>query len=330
MQHSNGKRDSTMKQWQGISEFVAVAEHKSFTGAAGWLGMSVAQVSRNVSELERRLQVRLFFRSTRQVRLSEEGRVYLQHCQHLVQGLDDANRAMGNLQQSPQGRLRITAAVYYGETIIAPLLNDFLVAHEEIELELELTNNRLDLIEGRFDLALRLGHLDDSSMVAKRLGRRRHYVVGSPQYLARYGVPKSPECLHNHQLLSGTLEYWRLSSHPRVGKSDSMEGGDQQPSTGIKSTSSARMVGPRAHTQIKPHSRLRCNSGVALLDAVKKGHGLAQLPDYYVLQDIQAGRLRAVLTEYHPDDDGIWALYPQNRHLSPKVRAVVEYLGNRL
>ena len=296
-----------MKQWQGISEFVAVAEHKSFTAAAGWLGMSVAQVSRNVSELERRLQVRLFFRSTRQVRLSEEGQVYLQHCQHLVQGLEDANRAMGNLQQSPQGRLRVTAPVYYGETVIAPLFNDFLLAHEEIELELELTNKRLDLIEGRFDLAIRLGHLDDSSMVAKPLGQRRHYIVGSPQYLARCGVPKSPACLQSHQLLAGTLEYWRLSSQPRTSKSDR-----------------------HAHTQVKPQSRLRCNSGVALLDAVKKGQGLAQLPDYYVLQDIQAGHLRAVLTEYHPDDDGIWALYPQNRHLSPKVRAAVEYLGNHL
>ena len=299
-----------MKQWQGISEFVAVAEYKSFTAAADSLGMSVAQVSRNVSELERRLQVRLFYRSTRQVRLSEEGQVYLQHCQHLVQGLDDANRAMGNLQQSPQGRLRITAPVYYGETIIAPLLNDFLLAHDNIELELELTNKRLDLIEGRFDLAIRLGHLDDSSMVAKRLGRRRHYIVASPEYLARHGVPKTPDCLQQHQLLSGTLEYWRLTTHPRKSKANATK--------------------PHTHMQIKPHSRWRCNSGVALLDAVRKGHGLAQLPDYYVVSDLQAGRLRAVLTEYHPEDDGIWALYPQNRHLSPKVRAVVDYVSNCL
>lgn len=299
-----------MKQWQGISEFVAVAEHKSFTAAADWLGMSVAQVSRNVSELEHRLQVRLFYRSTRQVRLSEEGQVYLQHCQHLVQGLDDANRAMGNLQQSPQGKLRMTAPVYFGETIIAPLLNDFLLDHEEVELELELTNKRLDLIEGRFDLAIRLGHLEDSSMVAKRLGQRRHYVVASPEYLSRCGVPKTPDCLQQHHLLSGTLEYWRLSAQPRTGKGTSPMKGKTRP-----------------HVQIKPHTRWRCNSGVALLDAVKKGHGLAQLPDYYVQRAIQAGQLRAVLTEYHPDDDGIWALYPQNRHLSPKVHAVVDYLG---
>lgn len=296
-----------MKQWQGISEFVAVAEYKSFTAAADWLGMSVAQVSRNVSELERRLQVRLFYRSTRQVRLTEEGQLYLQHCQHLVQGLDDANRAMGNLQQSPQGRLRMTAPVYYGETIIAPLLNDFLLQHPDIELDLELTNKRVDLIEGRFDLAIRLGHLDDSSMVARRLGRRRHYIVGSAGYFARQGKPATPQCLEKHRLLAGTADNWRLTA----------------PTQSPRGASTG-------HILLKPQSRWRCNSGVALLDAARKGLGLAQLPDYYVADDIAQGRLVAVLHDYSATDDGIWALYPQNRHLSPKVRVVVDFLATGL
>lgn len=289
-----------MKQWQGISEFVAVAEHQSFTKAAEWLGMSVAQVSRNVSELERRLKIRLFYRSTRQVRLSEEGQLYLQHCQHLVQGLDDANRALGNLQQVPQGQLRITAPVYYGETIIAPLLNDFLLTHPEVTLDLVLTNARLDLIEGRFDLAIRLGQLESSQMVARKLGNRRHFVVASPAYLERYDTPQSLDDLKLHQKLAGTLEQWRF----RIDNSKDIT--------------------------VKPSSQWRCNSGVALLDAVRKGMGLAQLPDYYVQQDIDEGRLVPVLDQYRPSDDGIWALYPQNRHLSPKVRALVEYLTHHL
>lgn len=296
-----------MKQWQGISEFVAVAEYTSFTAAAEWLGMSVAQVSRNVSELERRLQVRLFYRSTRQVRLTEEGQLYLQHCQHLVQGLDDANRAMGNLQQSPQGRLRMTAPVYYGERIVAPLLNDFLLEHSNIELDLELTNKRVDLIEGRFDLAIRLGHLDDSSMVARRLGQRHHYIVASASYLAQYGTPKTPACLQQHRLLCGTADHWRLSAP------------QSPPRSAVRET-----------LLIKPHSHWRCNSGVALLDAARKGLGLAQLPDYYVADDMAQGRLLPVLSEYSAADDGIWALYPQNRHLSPKVRVVVEFLASKL
>ncbi|MCC5880582.1 MAG: LysR family transcriptional regulator [Idiomarina sp.] len=296
-----------MKQWQGISEFVAVAEYTSFTAAAEWLGMSVAQVSRNVSELERRLQVRLFYRSTRQVRLTEEGQLYLQHCQHLVQGLDDANRAMGNLQQSPQGRLRMTAPVFYGETMVAPLLNDFLSQHPDIELDLELTNKRVDLIEGRFDLAIRLGHLDDSSMVARRLGYRHHYIVGSAGYFARHGRPVSPACLQDHKLLSGTADNWRLTAPQRTPRATATEA-----------------------ISIKPQSRWRCNSGVALLDAARKGLGLAQLPDYYVADDLAQGRLMSVLSDYSATDDGIWALYPQNRHLSPKVRLVVDFLATKL
>lgn len=294
-----------MRQWQGISEFVAVAEHRSFTKAAQWLGLSVAQVSRNVSELERRLQVRLFYRSTRHVRLSEEGEVYLQHCQHLVQGLDDANRALSNLQQSPQGRLRMTAPVFYGETIVVPALNRFLLSHPDIELDLTLTNRRLDLIEGRFDLAIRLGQLNDSSLLAKPLGRRRHYVVASPAYLTQHGTPSDPEALTAHRLLAGTMEHWRL----------------RDPTATTQE---------RRELHVKPDSFWRCNSGVALLDAVRQGLGIAQLPDYYVQRDLDAGALVVVLDEYRPADDGVWALYPQNRHLSPKVRAVIDYLAQRL
>ena len=281
-----------MKQWQGISEFVAVAEHRSFTKAAQWLGLSVAQVSRNVSELERRLNVRLFYRSTRQVRLSEEGQVYLQHCQHLVEGLEDANRALSNLQQIPQGRLRMTAPVYYGEAMVVPALNQFLHHHTGIELDLELTNRRLDLIEGRFDLAIRLGTLGDSSMLARRLGRRQHYIVASREYIKRHGAPQHPDGLADHQLLAGTMDYWRL----RDSQARSHE---------------------RREILVKPGTFWRCNSGVALLDAVREGLGLAQLPDYYVKDDIESGRLVTLLQDYRPAADGIWALYPQNRHLSP-------------
>ena len=294
-----------MKQWQGISEFVAVAEHRSFTKAAQWLGLSVAQVSRNVSELERRLNVRLFYRSTRQVRLSDEGQVYLQHCQHLVEGLEDANRALSNLQQIPQGRLRMTAPVYYGEARVVPALNRFLQHHAGIELDLELTNRRLDLIEGRFDLAIRLGNLGDSSMLARRLGRRQHYIVASPEYIERHGAPQQPDALAAHHLLAGTMEYWRLRNN-RAGANESRE------------------------IFVKPGSFWRCNSGVALLDAVRQGLGLAQLPDYYVKADIESGRLVTLLQDYRPAADGIWALYPQNRHLSPKVRAVIDYLAGQL
>ncbi|MGX5914720.1 LysR family transcriptional regulator [Aliidiomarina sp. Khilg15.8] len=288
-----------MRDWQGISEFVAVAEQGSFTRAAAQLNMSIAQVSRNVSELEQRLTVKLLYRSTRRVNLTEEGRLYLQHCRLLVQGLDEANRTMGDLKANPQGLLKITAPVYFGEQRIAPLLNDFLLTHADIEVDLLLSNSRLDLIQGSFDLAIRLGNLEDSSLIAKRLGARTHYIVGAPAYFARHGVPQTPDALSEHSLLAGTLDHWRLQ----------VEG--------------------KQHS-VRPGGRVRCNSGLALLDAASKGLGLAQLPGYYVQEKLERGDLCSVLDAYRPADDGIWALYPQNRHLSAKVRAVVDFLQRKL
>lgn len=288
-----------MKEWQGISEFVAVSEHGNFTRAAEQLNMSVAQVSRSVAELEKRLQIKLLYRSTRNVSLTEEGSLYLQHCRHLVQGLEEANRAMGNLQASPRGSLKVTAPVYFGETRIAPLLNNFIARYDEVELDLILSNRQEDLIGGRFDLAIRLGKLTDSSLIARRLGYRTHHIVASPAYINRHGEPLHPNDLTQHCLLAGTLEHWRVQEHGKT-------------------------------ALIRPNRRLRCNSGLALLDAAQKGLGLAQLPDYYVSDALQAGTLRSVLKNFQEADDGIWALYPQNRHLSPKIRQLVDYLYQQL
>lgn len=288
-----------MRDWQGISEFVAVAEQGSFTRAAAQLNMSIAQVSRNVSELEQRLTVKLLYRSTRRVNLTEEGRLYLQHCRLLVQGLDEANRTMSDLKANPQGLLKITAPVYFGEQRVAPRLNEFLRSHADIEVDLQLSNSRLDLIQGSFDLAIRLGNLEDSSLIAKRLGARTHYIVGAPAYFADHGVPQTPSALSDHSLLAGTLDHWRM-----------------------------QVQGKRY--AVRPNGRMRCNSGLALLDAACKGLGLAQLPDYYVQGKLASGELRSVLDAYRPPDDGIWALYPQNRHLSAKVRAVVDFLQRKL
>lgn len=284
-----------MRDWHGITEFVAVAEQGSFTAAAQALGLSIAQVSRAVGDLERRRTVKLFYRSTRRVSLTEEGQLYLQHCRHLVQGLEDANRALGNLQARPQGLLRITAPVYFGETRLAPLLNELLLRYPELQLELELSNQKVDLIQGRYDLAVRLGQLEDSSLIAQRLGQRSHYIVAAPSYLAQRGTPITPDDLANHERLAGTLDHWRLQ------------------------------VAGKTHL-VKPGRRLHCNSGLALLNAAEQGLGLAQLPGYYVDQALQEGRLKALLQDYRPQDDGIWALYPQNRHLSPKVQAMVKHL----
>lgn len=288
-----------MKHWVGISEFVAVAEHHSFTKAARQLGMSVAQVSRNIAELEATLAIKLLYRSTRSVSLTEEGLLYLQHCRHLVASLEEANRTLANLKATPRGLIKLTAPVYYGETRIAPLLHDFMLQYPDTELDLQLSNSKLDLVQGGFDLAIRLGTLESSNLIARKLASRTQYVVASPAYLAQYGTPANLSELAEHQCLTGTVAHWRFMQQGKV-------------------------------VQFKPRGRIACNSGVALLDAAKRGLGLVQLPDYYVEPALKSGLLTSILDDIRQPDDGVWALYPQNRHLSAKVRVLVDYLADNL
>ncbi len=168
-----------MANWEGVSEFVAVAETNSFTGAANKLKTSVAQISRRVSALEERLAVKLLHRTTRKVSLTEAGQLYYQQCKHLVEGLELAELAVTQMQAEPKGLLKVTAPVTYGEMNLAPLLHQFIEKYPQVNLDLNLTNQKLDLIEQGVDVAIRLGRLQDSSLIAKRLSSRQLYVCAS-------------------------------------------------------------------------------------------------------------------------------------------------------
>jgi len=288
-----------MQRWEGVNEFVAVAETESFTRAAKRLGVSTAHVSRQISALEDRLSTRLFYRTTRRVSTTEAGQIYYQHCRQILDALEQAERSMTNMQLVPQGRLRLTAPVTYGEKSIAPLVNDFVLRYPELDVEMKLTNQQLDLVAEGYDLAVRLGKLDDSSLMARRLASRTLYVCASPAYLAVHGTPHSLSELEHHNCLQGNLGYWRFqdAGHPR---------------------------------NVRIRGNVRCDSGRALLDAALKGVGIVQLPDYYVRPALEAGTLIPLLTHYQEDDDGIWAVYPHNRHLSPKVRMLLDYFVDSL
>ncbi|OIN04494.1 LysR substrate-binding domain-containing protein [Oceanisphaera psychrotolerans] len=285
--------------WEGVSEFVAVAEVESFTVAAKRLGISTAQVSRQVSALEARLSTKLFYRTTRKVSVTEAGQIYYQHCRQVLDGLEEAERTITNLQLAPRGKLRLTAPVTYGEKTIAPLVNDFVLRYPELEVQMKLTNQKLDLVAEGYDLAVRLGKLEDSSMMARRLSSRTPYVCASPQYLAIYGVPHTLSELDQHNCLQGNLDYWRFQEQGK----------------------------PR---NVRVKGNIRCDSGWALLDAALKGIGIVQLPDYYVQPALASGELISLLEHYQEPDDGIWAIYPHNRHLSPKVRMLLDYLSEAL
>jgi len=285
--------------WEGVCEFVSVAEQGGFTAAARKLGVSVAQVSRQVAQLEDRLQAKLLLRTTRQVRLTELGDIYYRHCRQLLDNLYEAELAVGRHQAEPQGTLRITAPVSYGESRIAPLVNDFMLRYPQLEVTLTLTNQLLDLVHDGFDLAIRLGHLKDSTLIARKLAERIPYVCASPAYAARNGVPLSLPELAQHSCLVGNSDEWHFT----------LQG---QPHT------------------LRVQGQLHCNSGHALLDAALKGIGIIQLPDYYVYPHLANGDLLELFPECRAPAEGIWALYPQNRHLSPKVRLLVDYLADQL
>ncbi|GLO63115.1 LysR family transcriptional regulator [Vibrio sp. MACH09] len=285
--------------WEGVSEFVAVAELESFTAASKKLDISTAQVSRQITALEKRLSCKLFYRTTRRVSVTDIGRVYYQHCRQVLDGLDEAERAISDLQTTPKGSLKMTAPGTYGEETVAPLVNEFLSLYPELDIQLNLSNQKQDLVAEGYDVAIRLGQLEDSSMMAQRLSSRTQYVCASPLYIKKYGVPHSLSELDKHNCLIGTLNFWRFRENNK-------------------------------EKHIKVKGNLSCNSGRALCDAAVKGIGIVQLPDYYVSEYIDSGELVTLLEGYREEDDHIWALYPHNRHLSSKVQMLVDFLKEKL
>ena len=285
--------------FDGISEFVYVAETTSFTQAAKKLNISTAHVSRRITALEQRLNVKLLYRTTRKVSLTQEGQLFYQHCRSVLDGIEEAERVVTNLQQKPQGHIKLTAPVTYGEQKILPLVNDFIQQHSEVQVSAYLSNQKVDMVEQGFDLAIRLGRLADSTLMAKKLGSRTNYLCASPQYLEKYGMPHSLSELNDHSCLLGTLDYWRF-----------------------------KVAGKEKTVKVK--GSVRYNNGTGLTDAALKGLGIVQLPDYYVKDFISQGKLLPLLSQFQEADEGIWAVYPHNRQLSPKIRALVDYLSEHL
>ena len=294
-------------RWDGVSEFVYVAEYESFTRAAKELGISTAQVSRQVSAIEKRLKIKLLHRTTRKVSLTEEGRVFYQHCRGVLDGLDAAEQAVNNLQSKPQGKIKLTAPVTYGEQQLLPLVNDFMVQYSDIKVTAFLSNQTIDLIDGGYDLAIRIGKLSDSTMMAKKLSHRTNFVCAAPSYLDKYGTPHSLNDLSQHNCLLGTRDYWHfIDTDPQTNNS----------------------VGKERNLRVS--GNIQYNSGHSLVDAALKGLGIVQLPDYYVQKYLASGELISLLDNYREPEESIWAIYQYNRHLSPRIRLLVDYLAERL
>ncbi|OAN52194.1 LysR family transcriptional regulator [Paramagnetospirillum marisnigri] len=283
-----------------LQAFVKVAETGSFSEAARRLGLSKSMLSRQVSALEADLGVRLLHRTTRSLSPTEAGRAYLERCQRILADLEEANLQVSRLQAVPRGRLRVSAPLSFGIGHLAGVLPAFLERYPEIELDMNMTDRHVDLVEEGWDLAVRIGRLADSSLIARRLAPIRVMAAAAPAYLARKGVPHQPQDLAGHDCLTHGLSMtaeWRFAAED--GRS----------------------------VDVAVSGRFHADNGDVLRVMALSGLGVVLLPSFFMGDDIRAGRLVPVLEGFVPQGATLNAVYPHSRHLSPKVRAFVDHLA---
>ncbi|MBA3033617.1 MAG: LysR family transcriptional regulator [Gammaproteobacteria bacterium] len=282
-----------------METFVAVTMRGSLTAAAASEGIAPAVVSRRMDALEERLGVKLMVRTTRKITLTFEGSAYLEDCQRILRDVGDAEAAVSLGGVKAWGHLRITAPAGFGRRHVAPLLMQLLTDNPEINANLDLSDRTVDLVNEGVDCAVRIGDLVDSSLISVRLGEMRRVVVGSPDYLARHGVPPAPTSLGEFDCLAlGQQGGWVFREAPE----------------------SARTM------SIKVSGSLDCNDGAVLHDWALAGRGLAWRSLWEVGEDLRAGRLVSVLDDWAAPPVGINAVFPQRRHLPLRVRLFIDLL----
>ena len=289
-----------MDTLEGMRTFVAVVNEGSFSRAAERLDRSPQLVSKYVAQLEERLGVRLLNRSTRRLSMTEPGQAYFDRCQLLVAEVDELENAIGDMSEAVRGVLRINAPMTFGMHHLTPAIAAFQDEHPDLRVELALDDRIVDIVSEGFDLAVRIADLDQSSLVARRLAPVNLVICGSPAYLERRGRPVNPGDLTEHDCLGYT--YWSGRNDWRFESTDGVE--------------SAPVSG-----------RFSANNGDALRTAALAGLGLIMQPTFIVGDDLRAGRLERVLTEYSIGALNVYAVYAHRQFLSNKVRAFVDFLG---
>lgn len=287
-----------------IGLFLRVLDLGSISAAARSLDLSVAVASQRLQRLERELGVRLLHRTTRRLHATPEGAVLAEQGRALVDDLEALGTSLRQAGTGVSGTLRVTTSSSFGRLYVSPLLPEFLAQHPGLTLSVNLTDNVLDLVSAGFDLAIRIGALDDSTLVARRLANNRRLLCAAPDYLRRRGTPRTPQDLTRHDCLvlvgsQGRQDVWRL--------------GD----------------GAGGEIAVRVRGRIEANTGELLSDAALAGFGIALHSTWHVSADLRAGRLVPVLPDYPLADTGIYAVMPQRRLVPPRVRAFVDFLAER-
>jgi DNA-binding transcriptional LysR family regulator len=291
-----------MDRLDSMAVFAKVVESGSLSAAARGLGVSLASVSRQLAALEDKLGARLLSRTTRRLSLTEGGRAYYNRCKRILGDVEEAEAEVSQFQASPSGRIVVSASGLFGRIFLAPVLSGFLERHPRISIELPLTDRFVNLVEEGVDVAVRVGGLADSSLVARRIGGFRRVVCASPRYLKRHGAPKQPADVTAHDCLVFSMlaeaDRWRFS----------VDGRDiAVPVTG----------------------RLLSNNQEVLLQAALDSCGIMLAPSWLVRDHVAKGRLRLILEDFEPEPTPIHILYPHARLLSAKVRALIDYLAGQ-
>jgi DNA-binding transcriptional LysR family regulator len=293
----------SMDRLADVAVFARVVELGSFTRAAEALEVSKAVVSKYVTRLEQRLGARLLQRTTRRLTLTEPGAALYRRSLGALAELAEAENDVAQLTGAPRGVLRVSAPTYFGSVTLAPALKDFRARYPDVALDLDLDDRMVDLVKERFDLAVRIAAMTDSSLVARRLAPCPLAVVGAPGYFARRGVPRAPADLREHECLS-----YSLSRNPNEW----------------------RFRPPRGRwVAVTVRSSLRCNNDFALKQAALDGLGIGMFPSFFVEREIADGRLRQVLAEHGTGELSINVVYASKRHLLPKARVFVDFLVER-
>lgn len=287
--------------------FVKVVEQGSFTAAARLLGQPKTTVSRKVQELESRLGARLLHRTTRSLGLTEAGTVYYEHCKRIALELEQAESAVNQLQSGPRGWLRFTAPYTVGTAWISPLLAQFQAQYPEIRVDMHLSNEKMDLISGEFDMALRMGALPDSNLVARKLGTLRTQVFASPEYIERYGEPQHPDELQFHRTLAVSKH---RGQNNRFAWQLGPEGGPMQDFT--------------------IHPLIVANDTCPLHPVLAAGEGLMLSSDVMAKPYVEAGLLQRVLAGWTGPEYHFNAVFAGGRLVSPKVRVFIDFLVEKL
>ncbi|MGB0848172.1 MAG: LysR substrate-binding domain-containing protein [Thiolinea sp.] len=289
-----------MDQLSAMRAFVRVAETGSFSVAARSSGTTQATISKRVAALEETLGIKLLIRSSREQALTEAGEEYLQRCIPILEAVDDAETMARCHSRAPRGLMRITTSVDFGRLVLAPLLRDFMALYPDIRIDLVLSNYYLDMIAGGIDVAIRAGHFEDSSLVAKPLGGLPLCLIATADYLLQRGTPEHPEELEAHEcLLYSPLENPRSWVFNEGGKT----------------------------FRVAVNGKFQCDNGEVILDMVMAGQGLALLPYWMVYEELQRGGLQLLLPEYAMPAGDLKMVYPERKHLPLKTRFFLDFMA---